>query len=231
MRYLVVGLGTFGMKIIRTFTERGADVIAVDNDREKVEAIKDIVAIAMTLDSTDESAMRAAQIDDVDAAVVALGESQEEAILTTVVLKKMGIHPIIARAANALYAHVLKQVGADHVTIIEEQAGEEIAKRLLAPEIHEKIFLTTGHSLVEIAAKKDFIGKTLKDLDLRRKFGVNVIAIQKKTDRIDDDGKVVHDTTMNDLPGPDDIIEEEDVLVIVGADSDIEKLALSREEK
>jgi len=203
----------------------------VDNDREKVEAAKDIVSIAMTLNSTDESAMRAAQIDDVDSAVVALGESQEQAILTTVILKKMGIYPIIARAANALYSHVLKQVGADRVIIIEEQAGEDKAKRLLAPEIQERILLTTEHSLVEITAKKDFIGKTLKELDIRNKYNVNVMAIQKKMERINNEGKVVQDVMMNDLPGPNDTIEEGDVMVVVGADDDIEKLALSSEGK
>lgn len=230
MQFVVIGLGTFGSKIIHTLTEHAAEVIAIDRDKEKVEAVKDAVAIAMSLDSTDENAMNAAQIDNVDAAVVALGEAQEEAILTTVILKKMGIHPIVARASNALYAHVLKRVGADQVIIIEEQAGEDIAKRLLAPEIHEKVVLTTGHSLAEIEAKKGFVGKTLKELDIRKKYGVNVIAIQKKVTRIDEDGKVVQSVEMNDLPGPDDRIEEGDILVIVGSDSDIEKLALIKED-
>lgn len=229
MQFVVIGLGTFGSKIIHTLTEHGAEVIAIDQDKKKVETAKDSVAIAMSLDSTDENAMIAAQINDVDAAIVALGEAQEEAILTTVILKKMGIHPIVARASNELYAHVLKRVGADQVIIIEEQAGEDIAKRLLAPEIHEKVVLTTGHSLAEIEAKKGFVGKTLKELDIRKKYGVNVIAIQKKITRIDEDGKVVQSVEMNDLPGPDDRIEEGDILVVVGSDSDIEKLALIKE--
>jgi len=193
--------------------------------------VKDSVNIAMCLDSTDENAMKAAQVDDVDAAVIALGEAQEEAILTTVILKKMGIHPIIARAANDLYAHVLKLVGADQVIIIEEQAGEDVAKRLLAPEIQEKIMLTSGHSLVEIEATREFIGKTLMQLDIRKKYGVNVIGIQKKVTKIDEEGKVVHTVQMNDLPGPNDRIEEDDVLMVVGSDTDIEKMTLLRKEK
>ena len=231
MQYVVIGLGTFGGKIIHTLTEHGAEVIAIDRNKEKVEAVKDSVTIAMCLDSTDENAMKAAQVDDVDAAVIALGEAQEEAILTTVILKKMGIHPIIARAANDLYSHVLKRVGADQVIIIEEQAGEEVAKRLLAPEIQEKIMLTSGHSLVEIEAKREFIGKTLMELDIRKKYGVNVIGIQKKVTKIDEEGNVVHTVQMNDLPGPNDQIEEGDVLMVVGSDSDIEKLALMKKEK
>jgi trk system potassium uptake protein TrkA len=122
-------------------------------------------------------------------------------------------------------------VGADQVIIIEEQAGEDVAKKLLAPEIHERIILTTGHSLVEIEAKKDLFGKTLKEIDIRRKYGVNVIAIKKKVTKIDEDGKVTQTVEMNDLPGPDDRIEDGDVLVVVGSDSDVEKLTLLKEVK
>ena len=231
MQYAVVGLGTFGMKIIQTLKKHGAEVVAIDMDRDKVESMKDIASMAMVLDSTDETSMEAAQIEDVDAAVVALGDAQEAAILTTAILKKMGVYPIIARAANAQYAHVLKLVGADRVIIIEEQAAEDVAKRLLAPEIHERVFLTTGHSLVEIEARKMFIGKTLKDLDIRNRFGVNVIAIHKKATKIDETGKVIQTIEMNDLPGPGDVVEEGDILVVVGTENDIEKMALSRGEK
>jgi len=229
MQYVVIGLGTFGTKIIHTLSEHGADVIAIDQNKAKVEAVKDIATISLALDSTDEAAMKAAQIEDVDAAVVALGDSQEEAILTTAILKSMGIYPIVARAANSLYAHVLQLVGADQVIIIEEKMGEEVAKKLLAPEIHEKITLTTGHNLVEMQAKKTFIGKTLKELNIRKNYGVNVIAIKKKKTQIDEDGKVVQTVELNDLPSSEDRIEESDVLVVVGSESDIENLALSKE--
>ena len=229
MQYVVIGLGTFGTKIIHTLIEHGAEVVAIDLDKERIEAVKDTATMALSLNSTDEAAMGAAQIKDVDAAVVALGEAQEQAILTTVILKKMGIHPIIARAANSLYAHVLRQVGADRVIIVEEQAGEEVAKKLLAPEIHEKIVLSSGHSLVEIEAREEFIGKSLKGLDIRNRFGVNVIAIKKRVTRIDEDGKVVHSTEMNDLPRADEKIEKGDILMVVGSEDDIEKLALLKE--
>jgi len=228
MQFVVIGLGTFGTKIIQTLTAQGADVIAIDCDPSRVEEVKDEVAIAMTLNSTDEAAMKSARIEDVDAAVVSLGEAQEEAILTTVILAKMGIHPIISRAANSLYADVLRQVGADQVIIVEEQAGKNLAKRLLAPEIKETISLSTGHSLVEVEVRKEFIGKTLRQLALRKNFGVNVIAIQKQITKIDDDGRVINTNTLNDLPGSEDIIEEGDILVVVGDEIDIEKLALGK---
>ncbi|MBN2029675.1 TrkA family potassium uptake protein [bacterium] len=231
MQYVVIGLGTFGMKVIQTLTKFGAEVIAIDQDKEKVESVKDITTVSLILDSTDETAMKAAHIENVDAAVLALGDSQEEAILTTVILKSMGIYPIIARAANSLYARVLKLVGADQVIIIEEKMGEEVAKKLLAPGIHEKITLSTDHNLVEIEAQKGFVGKTLKELNIRNQFGVNIIAIQKKITKIDDEGKVSQIVEMNDLPGPDDKIEEGDILVIVGSEADIEKMTFAKEVK
>ncbi len=228
MRYLVIGLGTFGMKIVNTLTDQGAEVIAIDQNPDMVEAAKDVATIAIALNSTDESAMEAAEIEDVDAAVVALGEAQEEAILTTVILKRMGIHPIVARASNNLYGHVLKQVGADRIIIIEEQAGEDVAKKLLAPELHERIMLTSGHSLIELEARRDFIGKTLQELNMRKKYGVNVIAIQKKNTEIDETGKVINKMLMNDLPGPEDVIQKGDVLMLVGAEENIEKLTMDK---
>jgi trk system potassium uptake protein TrkA len=229
MQIVVIGLGTFGMKVIHTLVENGAEVIAIDNDQSKIEQIKDKVSISLALDSTDETAMKVAQIENVDAAVVALGDAQEEAILTTVILKGMGIYPIIARAADSLYARVLKLVGADQTVIIEEQMGENIAKRLLAPGLHEKVVLTTGHSLVEFETPGTFWNKTLKELNIRKQYGVNVIAIQKKMTKVDEEGKVYHAVEMNDLPGPNDVIKEGDVLVVVGAEDGIEKLALSKE--
>lgn len=225
MQYAIIGLGTFGRKVALTLTENGANVIGIDKDKEKVEEMKDRIGVTLSLDATDEEAVRAAEIEDVDAAVVALGDAQEEAILTTAILKRMGITPIVARAMDSLYAHVLKLVGADKVIVIEEQMGEELAKQLLTPDIHEKIVLTTGHILAEIKAKREFVGKTLEELDFRGKLRVNVISIQRKISRIDDEGKPYETVELNDVPGPRDRVEDGDVLLVVGAQADVERLA------
>ncbi len=230
-QFAVIGLGAFGRKVATILAEKGADVIAIDKNRESVESIKEQVSAAIVLDSTDENAMKAAEINDVDAAVVALGDNQEEAILITAILKKMGISRIYARAINQLYAHVLKSVGADTVIVIEEQMGEDLAKRLLSPEIYQHVVLTTGHSLVEIEARPDFIGKSLRDLDFRKNYGLNIIAIQRKVPKVDEDGKITHTIEVNDVPGPDDRIEKGDILVVVGADENLEKMSIAAKEK
>ncbi len=225
-QYAVIGLGAFGKKVALTLADKGADVIVIDKDKDSVEEIKDSVSAALILDSTDEQAMQATELGNVDAAVVALGDKQEEAILTTAILKKMGISHIVARAINGQYADILRTVGAHKVIIIEESMGETVAKRLLSPEVYQHVVLTTGHSLVEIAIRDEFIGKTLKQLDFRRKYGVNIIAIQKRIPEVDEEGKVTYTVKVNDVPGPDDRIEKDDVLVVVGADDNIEKMSI-----
>lgn len=227
-QYAVIGLGAFGKKVALTLAEKGADVIVIDKDKDSVEEIKDSVAAALILDSTDEQAMQATELGNVDAAVVALGDKQEEAILTTAILKKMGISNVVARAINTQYADILRTVGAHKVIVIEESMGEMVAKRLLSPEVYQHVVLTTGHSLVEIAVREEFIGKTLKQLDFRRKFGVNVIAIQKRIPKVDEEGKVTYSVEVNDVPGPDDRIEKDDILVVVGSDEHIENMSISQ---
>jgi len=230
-QFAVIGLGAFGKKVAFTLSQKGANVIAIDKNRDSVEEIKEHVSAALVLDSTDEDAMKAAGIKDVDAAVVALGDNQEEAILITAILKKMGVSKIVARAINQLYAHVLTTVGADNVIVIEERMGEDLAKRLLSPEIYQHVVLTTGHSLVEVEARPEFIGKSLRQLDFRRTFGVNIIAIQKKLPSVNDEGKVTYTIEVNDIPGPEDRIEKGDILVVVGADENIEKMSIAQKEK
>ncbi len=230
-QYAVIGLGVFGKKVALTLAEKGVAVVVIDKNKDHVEEIKDNVSAALILDCTDERAMKATDIENVDAAVVALGDDQEEAILATAILKKIGVSRVIARAINTLYADVLKMVGADRVIIIEEQMGEEVAKRLLSPDIYQHVVLTTGHSLVEMEAPKEFVGKTLREIDFRKRYGVNVIAIQKKIPKVDEDGKVKYVIEVNDVPGPFDRVAKDDVLVVVGSDDNIEKMTIPEKAK
>lgn len=223
-QFAVIGLGSFGRKVAVTLSEKGAEVIAIDKVSSKVEDIKDKVVHAVALDSTSLDELKGIGITDVDTVIVALGEQQEAAILTTVLLKNLGVGEVIARAMNDLYAQILKMVGADKVILIEEQMGEQLAKALVAPQIIENIPLSSGHLLVEIKPRKEFIGKKLKDLDLRGRYGVNVVAIQKKVEEINDEGEVVTRIKVDDLPGPDDKITEDETLLVVGSEEEIERL-------
>ncbi|OQX51739.1 MAG: hypothetical protein B5M53_10440 [Candidatus Cloacimonas sp. 4484_209] len=174
-QFAVIGLGSFGKKVAVTLSEKGAEVLAIDKDKDKIEDIKDKVVHAVALDSTSAEELKGVGITDVDTVIVALGEQQEAAILTTVLLKNLGVGEVIARAMNKLYAQILKMVGADRVILIEEQMGEQLAKALVAPQINENIPLASGHLLAEIIPKKEFIGKRLDELHLRSKYGINVV--------------------------------------------------------
>lgn len=224
-QFAVIGLGKFGKKVALTLAEKGGQVLAVDEDIRKVEEVKDLVAQAVCLDSTDEDAMRAAGLQDVDAAVVGAGENLELSILTTAILNKLGVPHIVARAASSLHAQILERVGATRVVAIEEQMGEQVARSIIAPAIHEQFALATGHSLAEVVPRPEFVGQTIGKINFRQEFGVNIIAIQKRIPIVTAEGRNSFQIQINDLPKPNDIIEEHDVMVVVGSDENIEKLA------
>ncbi len=224
-QFAVIGLGKFGMKVALTLAEKGGQVLAVDEDIRKVEEIKDHVAQAVCLDSTDEDAMRAAGLEDVDAAVVGAGKNLEFSILATAILKRLGVPHIVARAVSDLHAQILERVGASRVINVEEQMGEQVARSIIAPEIHEQFALATGHSLAEVVPRPEFIGQSIGRINFRQQYGVNIIAIQKRLPVVTPEGKNAFQILINDLPKPTDVIEDNDVLVVVGNDEAIERLA------
>jgi trk system potassium uptake protein TrkA len=226
-QFAVIGLGTFGARVARTLMAKGAEVIAIDSDPKRVEEIKDDVTQALCLDATDEDALKQSGVLDVDAVIVAMGERMETAIITTSILKRLGAGQVIARAASSLYARILKDVGADRTILIEEQMADQLAKSLLTPDLLEQIPLTSNHSLAEIHAPQQIVGKKLGQLDIRRRYGINVIAIKKRVPVITPEGETGFQEQINDLPGPEDIIEQDDILVVVGKDEDIEKMTRS----
>lgn len=224
MLFAVIGLGRFGFKLATTLAEKDAEVIAIDIDRSLVEEIKDLVSQAVCLDSTDEKALRAVGVQDVDAAVVAIGVNIEASILTTAILRRLRVGKIIARAMTKLQGQILQEVGARKVIYLEDQMGEQVARSLLAPHIREHITLGTEHSLVELVPRKAFIGRTIAEINFRAKYGVNIIAIEKRIPRVTERGESIYEVKVNHLPSPHDRIEEGDVLVVVGSNENIDDL-------
>ena len=224
-QFAVIGLGKFGIKVALTLSEKGGQVLVVDEDIRKVEEIKDLVSQAVCLDSTDEDAMRAAGLEDVDAAIVGAGDNLEHSILTTAILKKLGVPHIVARASSDLHAQILERVGATRIINVEEQMGVQVARGIIAPAIQEQFALATGHSLAEVVPRPELIGQSIGKINFRQTYGVNIIAIQKRVPMVTPEGANAFRTEINDLPKPTDVIEEDDVLVVVGSDESIERLA------
>lgn len=217
----VIGLGNFGHKLATSLHDLGADVIAIDTDERKVDSIKDRVSQSVCLDATNENALRDIGIAEVDAGVVAMGTNKEENIMVTTLLRRMGVTRIISRAMSNLHEKILDEVGASKTVRIEEQMGEQVARWLVAPHVLQQVKFASGYSLVEIKPHKDFIGKKVSELNLREDHQVNIAALQKRIQGIDEDGKSVYNIETRSPPSPDDIVTEDDILVLVGMDAAI----------
>ncbi len=233
-QFALFGLGAFGHRVALALTEIGGEVIAVDNNIALVENIKEQVAMAVCADCTDENALKSLGIEGVEAAIVALGNNQEVSILTTALLRDLGIGNILARATSELHRRILKRVGAGRVIFLEEQMAEQVAKNLAAPSVRERINLTEGHSVVELKSHINFAGKTILQINFRRNFNLLVVAIHRKKPRVTDEGEIVYKTETISLPGPHSRIKDGDTIIVVGQDSDIDNLirySLQEEER
>jgi len=221
----VIGLGTFGRSLATELTERGAQVIAIDNNKEQIESVKEFVTYAVTLNSMDQNALEGVAIKDVDLAVVCIGDDVEANLLTTLLLKKMGIKKIWARAINNLQREILKTMDIDEIVSIEEQMGKTIARGLISSSISKYIPLSEGHSIAEIKVPDKYIGKTLLQLNPRKLFNVNIVAFKRYLPDITDEGERTFREEYHDVPSPTEKFMEGDVLLVAGSDSNIEKFA------
>lgn len=226
----VIGLGTFGGKTATRLYEKGAEVLAIDSNSELVEKIKDRVTHAVCIDVTNEKAMRALNITDVDTAVVAIGDNVQMSIMAVASLRKLGVGRIIARATSVLHEHVLREVGASEIVKVEEEMGEIIASKIAAPYVLQRFNFSAGYSIVELKLGKNFNGKTLVESQIRQQYSLNIVALQKRVPTVNEEGKASFKVVINDSPLPMDVIEEDDIVVIVGNDKNLDKLFHDLEE-
>jgi trk system potassium uptake protein TrkA len=221
-RFAVIGLGLLGRTVARELSLRGAEVLAVDVDHDLVQSIANDVALAVRLDSTNREALVKQGIDSVDAALVAIGENFQAAVLTTSVLKELGIPRVISRAVTEEEARILKLVNADQVILAEEWVGRRLAQQMASPSLVDMVELSPGMSLARIAAPREMWGKSLSSLKFRQRYRLNVVAVIKP----ETESRSAPSTL---LPDPEAVIEEGDVLLVDGADEDIERFASESE--
>jgi trk system potassium uptake protein TrkA len=198
-------------------------VIAMDNDASLIERIRDSVTQAVSLDTTDPEEMRQAPLEDVDIGIVAIGENIEASILSTALLKRVGVPYIFARAVSDLHYQVLKQVGAHEVVNIEIDSGERIAQQLIAPDVLDQIPISDDISLAEVFVPQGLSGRSLAQLDIRRKFGITVVGIKRVDISIDEAGNTVRDEEII-FPSAETVVEHTDTLIVVGRNPDIATL-------
>jgi len=223
-QFAVIGLGRFGMSVAKTLIESGAQVIAIDKDEKKVETASEFVTRALELDATEEDALEDAEVRDVDAAIVGIGRDIASSILITLILKELGVKTIISKAFVPLQGKVLQKVGATRVIYPEMEMGEKVADSLIAPEIFEYIKLSPNHTLMEVAIPESFEGKTIGELKIGTKYGVQVVGIKRSTTQTLEDGKVGLSENILIAPTARDGLIEGDKLILLGENKNIEKL-------
>jgi trk system potassium uptake protein TrkA len=219
----VIGLGTFGFKLATTLAGLGAQVLAIDNDRDRVQEIKDLVTDAVVLDATDKAAMDSLDLVSLDMVVVSVGDL-EDSVLISLYLKEAGVSEIVAKALNTDHLKILQLLGVSRVVLPEEEMAVRLAGTLLNPNIIDHIPLSPGYSIVEVKAPESFWEKTIGDLDVRKRFKVEVIALKKYVVSKLDGKESLDETKTRVVPPADEIIKSGDALVVIGNDEDIEKL-------
>jgi trk system potassium uptake protein TrkA len=212
-QFAVIGLGAFGRQVAVQLRRLGHEVLAIDLDERLVNAVAEEIEAVVRADATDENALRELHLDAVSCAVVAIGaESIEASILTTTLLRQIGVPEIVARSVNPLHARALRAVGAHSVVRPEEEMGERLARRLAQPNVLERIELGPDAELAEIPVPTDFLDRSLIDLEVRRRHGVTVVAIRRG------------DRTLATLDSSERM-QAGDTLVVIGAPQAVERLA------
>ncbi|ACL69919.1 potassium channel family protein [Halothermothrix orenii] len=210
-QFVVVGLGRFGSSVARTLAESGYNVLAIDNDEERVQELSNEVTHAVEADATDEEALRTLGVRNFDVAVVSIGDNVHANILSTLILKELGVPYVVTKAKDSLHGKILTKVGADRIVYPERDMGVRIAHNLTSSNVLDYLEFAPDYSIVEIIASPEMVGKSLAQLELRSKYGVNVMAIKR--------GK-----NLNITPGANDKILEGDVLIVMGKNENLDKL-------
>lgn len=209
-QFAVIGLGRFGGSICRELAEQGMEVLAMDKNEDRVNEFASIATHAVIADTTDENILKSLGIRNFDHVIVAIGEDIQSSILTTLMLKEIGVNHITVKAQNDYHEKVLLKIGADYVVHPERDMGRRIAHYIVSNNILDYLELSDEYSIVEIKVNDLLAGHSLMDLDVRAKYGLNIVAIKRGTEIIVS-------------PQADDPLKKEDILIVIGADSDINR--------
>jgi trk system potassium uptake protein TrkA len=212
-QFVVIGLGNFGFYLAGRLYEKGHEVLAIDKNPDKVQAIKDRVSCAVNADATDRIVLESLGLRQMDAAAVCIGTEMTNSILTTLNLKDMGVRRIIAMAISEAHGRILEKVGASEVVFPEKDLGVSLAERLHNPNMLDYLPFTPGYSIMELAPPKGFVGKALRELDLINRFGIQVVAVKE----------VIPDR-LNMIPTGRFVIKDSDILILLGPNEAMERL-------
>ncbi|WP_025270422.1 potassium channel family protein [Hippea sp. KM1] len=209
--FCVIGLGRFGRSVAERLSELGKELICIDNDEERVKDLAQIIENVYQADCTDEAALKQIGVDNATTVVVSVGNNIETSVLAVAILHGFGIEDIYAKATSPLHGRVLAKVGARRVIFPEKEKGVDLANHLAGLDVIEALDSTGRYLLAKIKAPQMFFNKSIVELDVRRRFGLNIIGIEREK-------------RVNINPLPNDIILKGDTLIVVAKKEDIERL-------
>jgi trk system potassium uptake protein len=209
--FAVIGLGRFGSSICKALIEKEMEVLAIDVDEDRVNEFSTIATHSVRADTTDENVLKSLGIRNFEHVIVAIGDNIQASILTTLILKELGVKNITVKAQNDYHEKVLSKIGANRVIHPERDMGKRIASQIISKSVLDHIEVSDEHSLIEVIANELMNNKTLVELDIRAKYGCNIIGIKREEEIIIS-------------PQADFTIQNGDMLMVIGANNDIERL-------
>lgn len=209
-QFAIIGLGRFGGSLCKEFHDIGLEVLIIDKDVDRVQDYAELATHAVHIDSTDKTSLQNLGIRNIDCVIVAIGEDIQSSILTTLLLKEIGVKQVWVKAQNDYHQRVLEKIGADKVIHPERDMAKRIAHHIVSEKIIDYIELSDEYSIVEISASEKIANRSLRDLNTRAEYGCTIVAI-KSGDHI------------NISPAPNAVIRKDDILVIIGQNSEVER--------
>ncbi|OPL18434.1 MAG: hypothetical protein AVO35_13325 [Candidatus Aegiribacteria sp. MLS_C] len=222
-QYVVIGAGRFGSAVAVTLAKKGKQVLVLDQDEQTVQRMSEIVTEAMQIDVTDPSSLEGLDLGEMDVAVVGIGGNLEASILTTLQLKEMGVKMVVAKAKTNADKKILSRIGADRIVFPERDMGIRVANSLISPTIFDYIQVSPGFGIVETKVPEAIQGQTLAQANIRSRFGVDIVAINRRAPQLDKNGQSELKSTLLVAPEASEVLGENDNLVIIGEESKIEK--------
>ena len=212
-QFTVIGIGNFGYYLGRHLYEKGHEVIALDINKIQVDKMKDFISQAVVADATDRETLESLGIKEIDAAVICIGTRMQASILATLHVKELGVKRILAKAISEEHGRILTKIGAHEIIFPEKDLAIGVASRLDNPNILDYLPFIEGYSIAELAPPKEFVGKTLRDLDLINRFGVQVLAV-----------KEIIAGSLVLIPTGTFLVKDSDALILLGPDETLKKL-------
>lgn len=207
--FAVIGMGRFGQSVVEELIKQEVDVLVIDKDPERIAKMSHIATHAVTLDTTDVQSLKEVGISSIDHVVVAIGKDLQSSILTTLVLKNLGVNKVTVKVQDLNHELIVEKLGADEIIQPEQQSGKRLASKIVSDNVLDYIDLNESHSFIDVKATSKIIDSTVINLDVRNRFKINIVAVRRGANII--------------IPDADTVIEDKDQLLLIGHNNDLQK--------